>query len=326
MEGKYAFAPGIDTEECGRGLHSKREPMKPIVSLAVLFSIASVAVGQEDQSSVNVMSFNIRFDNPADGPDAWPHRKDWVAEIIREHADIVGMQEVKKNQLDDLKERLPNYEFYGVGRDDGNEAGEYVPLAWKQDRFEAVEKGVFWLSETPDEPSNGWDANLNRISTWARLKDKQSAKQVLVLNTHFDHQGEQARRESAKLMREWVAKHAKDDAVIVTGDFNTTAKSVPYKNLTADSGATTLRDSRMLAKTPEGPESTWNGFKEIVPGRRIDFIFTTAPVEVRDYRTLDETREGRFSSDHLPIVATLNIGSQRRRGTVGETASESSSG
>ncbi len=272
--------------------------MKPIIACAVLFAAASTALGEEGVT-VNVMSFNIRYDNPADGPDAWPHRKDWVAEIIREQADVVGMQEVKKNQLDELKTLLPNYEFYGVGRDDGKEAGEYVPLAWKKDRFEATEKGVFWLSETPDKPSNGWDADLNRVSTWVRLKDKQSGKQILVLNTHFDHRGEQARRESGKLMREWVSKNAKGDAVIVTGDFNTMASSVPYKNLTADAGKMTLRDSRVLATKPEGPESTWNGFKEIVPGRRIDFIFTTAPVEVQGYRTLDETREGRFPSDHF---------------------------
>lgn len=282
--------------------------MKPFLAFAVLFAAASTAVGKEDVT-VSVMSFNIRFDNPADGSDAWPHRKDWVAEIIREHADIVGMQEVKKNQFDELKERLPNYEFYGVGRDDGKEAGEYVPLAWKTDRFEATEKGVFWLSETPDVPSNGWDADLNRVSTWARLKDKQTGRQFLVLNTHFDHRGEQARRESAKLIREWVSKHAKGDPAIVTGDFNTMPSSVPYTNLTADAGNTTLHDSRLFAKKPEGPESTWNGFKEVVPGRRIDFIFSTAPVEVQGYRTLDETREGRFPSDHLPIVATLKIGS-----------------
>jgi endonuclease/exonuclease/phosphatase family metal-dependent hydrolase len=281
--------------------------MQPIFAFALLFAVTATAVGEEGVTA-NVMSFNIRFDNPADGPDAWPHRKDWVAEIIREHADIVGMQEVKKNQLDDLKQRLAGYEFYGVGRDDGKEAGEYVPLAWKKDRFDPVEKGVFWLSETPDKPSNGWDADLNRVSTWARLKDKQTGKQFLVLNTHFDHRGETARRESGKLIREWISKHANGDPAIVTGDFNTSDKSVPYKNLTADAGKTTLRDSRRLAKKPEGPESTWNGFQEVVPNRRIDFIFSTAPVEVQGYRTLDETREGRFPSDHLPIVATLKIG------------------
>jgi len=281
--------------------------MKSSFALAVLFAVGSTALGEEDVT-VNVMSFNVRYDNPADGPDAWPHRKDWVAEIIREHADIVGMQEVRKNQLDELKERLAGYEFYGVGRDDGKEAGEYVPLAWKKDRFEATDKGVFWLSETPDVPSNGWDADLNRVSTWARLKDKQTGRQFLVLNTHFDHRGEQARRESGNLLRKWIAENANGDPAIVTGDFNMTAKSVPYKNLTTDAGKTTLRDSRLLAKRPDGPESTWNGFKEVVPGRRIDFIFSTAPVEVQSYRTLDATREGRFPSDHLPIVASLKVG------------------
>ncbi len=282
--------------------------MRALVVFVSALASLSTAFAQEKDATVNVMSFNVRYDNPADGPDAWPHRKDWVAEIVREHADVVGMQEVKKNQLDDLKKRLPDFEFYGVGRDDGKEAGEYVPLAWKKDRFEAVEKGVFWLSETPDTPSNGWDAKLNRVSTWVRLKDRKTDKLLLVLNTHFDHQGERARRESGKLMRTWAVTHADGNPVIITGDFNASATSVPYKNVTADAGAMTLRDSRLLAKTPEGPESTWNGFKEVVPGRRIDFIFSTAPVEVRGYRTLDETRGGRFPSDHLPIVATLKVG------------------
>lgn len=256
---------------------------------------------------MRVMSFNIRFDNPADGPNGWAHRKDWVAEVIDKNADVAGLQEVVKNQFDDLKSRLPEFELYGVGRTDGKEAGEYVPLLWRKDRFTAGEKGVFWLSETPDKPSTGWDAALPRIATWARPTDKQSGKTFLMVNVHFDHKGEQARRESAKLIRRWIGEHANGGPVVLTGDFNSSANSVAYKNLTGKGQGIELVDSRLTVKTPEGPKSTWNGFKEIVPGRRIDFIFTAGPVAATGYRTLDETREGRFPSDHLPIVASVKV-------------------
>lgn len=281
--------------------------MKSLVVAVGLIGLSSVVLAEEGEGPVAVMSFNVRYDNPADGANAWPHRKDWVAEIIKEQADVVGMQEVRKNQLEDLKERLPEYEFYGVGRDDGKEKGEYVPLAWKKDRFEATEKGVFWLSETQDEPSAGWDAQLPRVTTWVRLKDKQSGVNFLAVNTHFDHRGEQARRESGTLLRKWIAEHAKGDPVILTGDFNTTLNSVPYRNLTAAANGTTLHDVRESTASLQGPESTWNGFQEVIPGRRIDFIFATEPVEVVSYRAIDETRDGKFPSDHLPILAKLKI-------------------
>lgn len=282
--------------------------MKRLVVIVAGVVLGAIGTQLKADDAVRVMSFNIRYNNPADGPNAWPHRKDWVAEIIREHADVAGLQEVRKEQLDDLKERLPGYEFYGVGRDDGQEAGEFVPLAWKKDRFTAIDKGVFWLSETPGEPgSKGWDAQLPRVSTWARLDDKQTGETFLVVNTHFDHRGRKAREESGTLIRKWVDEHAKGDPVILTGDFNTLPDSAPYRNLTADMGATTLRDARPAVDNPQGPDSTWNGFDEVAPGRRIDFIFTRGAAKPSAFRTLDETRDGRFPSDHLPIVATLNL-------------------
>lgn len=284
--------------------------MKWLVAVAAVLIGTAVGSGQEGDT-VNVMSFNIRYNNPADGPNAWPHRKDWVAEIIRENADVAGLQEVRKGQLDDLKERLPAFEFYGVGRDDGKDAGEFVPIAWKKDRFTAIDKGAFWLSETPAEPgSKSWDAALPRVTTWVRLKDGQTGGSLLAVNTHFDHRGEQARRESAVLLRDWIAKHAEGVPVVLTGDFNTLPDSVPYRNLTAESGGTTLRDSRLAVDAPQGPESTWNGFNEIVPGRRIDFIFTRGVAKPTAFRTLDETRENRFPSDHLPVVAKVVLGGE----------------
>ena len=281
--------------------------MRGLISIVLVTVPLVCAVGEERPNSVAVMSFNVRYDNPADGPNGWVHRKDWVAEIIGQHDDVAGLQEVRKNQLDDLKERLADFEFFGVGRDDGKEAGEFVPLVWKKDRFTATEKGVFWLSETPDEPSTGWDALLPRVATWARLRDKQGDRTILFVNTHFDHRGEEARRKSGELLRTWIAEHAKNDPVVLTGDFNTMPDSAPYQNILAATNGAALQDARLAAAETHGPESTWNGFTEVVPGRRIDFIFTSDAVNVTAFRTLDEVREGRFASDHLAIVAKLSF-------------------
>ncbi len=279
-----------------------------LVMLATTAAAQDAAPAQEPRS-VNVMSFNVRYDNPADGPNAWPHRRDWVAEIVGKHAQVVGMQEVLKRQLDDLKTRLPEFEFYAVGRDDGKEAGESVPVGWIRTRFEPVEKGTFWLSPTPDVPgSKGWDAALPRVATWVRLKDRVEQKTFLFVNVHFDHKGEQARRESAKVLKSWIAGHAKGDPVILTGDFNAGPDSVAYKTLTAEGEGMTLQDARFDASRPEGPASTWNGFQAVAENVRIDFVFEAGPVEALGFRTLDETRDGRFPSDHLPIVATVVFG------------------
>lgn len=259
------------------------------------------------ERSIAVMSFNIRYDNPSDGPNAWPHRVDWVAEIIRENADIVGMQEVEKGQLDDLKQRLPEYSFYGVGRKDGKQGGEYVPIAWRNDRFALVEKGEFWLSETPDVPSKSWDSSLNRLTTWVRLKAEDSGQAILFVNTHYDHRGEVARRKSSDMIRHWIATHRADAAVIVTGDFNTLPDSEPYRRMITNEAGLHLSDARLSVDNPIGPESTWNGFEKIRPGRRIDFIFTAGPVAVESFRTLAEQRDGRFASDHLAIVAEVEL-------------------
>lgn len=259
--------------------------------------------------SVRVMSFNIRYNNAADGENAWPKRRDWVAEIIREQkVDILGVQESQHGQVDDLEERLPEYAWYGAGRDDGKQAGEYVPLFWKKDRFEAVAKGLFWLSTTPDKPgSKSWDTAITRMVTWAKLKDKVSGKTLFVANTHFDHRGVEARKESAKLLLEQLPKLAGDLPVILTGDFNCLPTSDPYAVLIGKQGqpAWRLEDTRVASKNkPEGPNSTWNGFKRIVPDQQIDFIFTRG-LDTESHAILETVKDGKFASDHLPVLAEV---------------------
>lgn len=259
---------------------------------------------------LRVMSFNIRFDNPADGENAWPHRRDWVAELVRENrVDVVGMQEVLKSQIDDLRQRLTNYRWYGVGRDDGHEAGEYAPIFYRADRFELVDKGVFWLCEKPTEPGRvDWGAACTRIATWVALREKSAGEKRYFFNTHFDHRSAEARLKSAALIRQRVAE-IQDDPVVLTGDFNCLVNSEPIKTLAAkEEGAEwpTLTDAYELGKPlHQGPTSTWNGFRQIVPNRRIDFVFVSPGWKVTAHRILDAQREGRFASDHLPVLAEL---------------------
>ncbi len=259
------------------------------------------------------MSFNIRFDNPNDGPDAWPHRKDFVAGMFRFHqVDLGGTQEGLFHQLEELDALLPEFAWVGVGRDDGERGGEFCAIYYRTDRFEVIEHGTFWLSETPDEPgSRGWDAALPRIVTWARLSDLANDRRFIVFNTHFDHRGREARLESARLIRSKATELAGDDPVIVMGDLNTTDSDEPYRALAeADAVPDQIRlyDGFYHSRHGHhGPTSTWNGFREIVPDRRIDFILADPGFTFIQHGILADIRDGRFPSDHLPVVADVTF-------------------
>lgn len=280
---------------------------------ALLAAVFAIFVSQvANAQPMTVLSWNIRYNNPGDGANAWTHRKDWVAEIISDNKiDVAGFQEVLIGQFEDLKQRLPDMEAYGVGRDDGKVAGEFSPVFFRRDRFELMEESTFWLSPTPDEPgSRGWDAALPRIASWLKLKDRQSGSVFYVVNTHFDHKGSQARTESAALIVSRVRSQFSEHPVVLTGDFNTTPGTPPYQTLiNADpAGPLVLNDTfQHSIFEPEGPNSTWNGFKAVVPDQRIDFIFTSASVKVQTLRILTDQRDGRFPSDHLPVVSEIEL-------------------
>lgn len=156
---------------------------------------------KKSSCTVNVATFNLRMDTPKDGVNAWSNRKEMVKGLIRFHDfDIFGTQEGFKHQLDNILE-LGNYAYIGVGRDDGKEAGEHSAIFYKTDRFKVLDKGNFWFSETPDIPGKGWDAICcNRICSWGKFRDKVSGKTFFFFNSHYDHQGKVARRESSHLL------------------------------------------------------------------------------------------------------------------------------
>lgn len=257
--------------------------------------------------AITVMSYNIRFDNPRDGINAWPHRKDNVAEMMgpKYNSDIVGVQEALRHQIDELQERLPNYDWVGVGRDDGKDTGEFSPIFYRTDRFELVATNTFWLSENTGYPaSKSWDTAITRIVTWARFSDKQTEQDFYVLNTHFDHRGQQARVESAKLMLDKVVSLDKNVPVIITGDLNINERNEAYKIFRDADG---LYDARYSSETGhEGPTATFNNWEELRPAEsRIDYIFVSSGIRVLNHRILDDRYDGRFPSDHLPVISDL---------------------
>lgn len=265
------------------------------------------------EQSIRIMTFNIRFDNPDDGKDAWPYRKDFVASTIRFHqSDIVGTQEGMYHQLVELDDLLPEFEWIGVGRDAGDEHGEFCAIYYRPNRFDLIEENTFWLSETPDVPgSMGWDTAITRITTWARFYDKKNERKVIVFNTHYDHIGEEARRESSKLILQKISELADGDPVIFIGDLNTTEHDEPYKIITrpdSESGKPILFDGFYHSiYGHHGPTSTWNGFERIFPDRRIDYIFVDSNLNVIQHGILADIRDGHFPSDHLPVVADITF-------------------
>lgn len=268
-----------------------------------------------DVSYIRVMTFNVRYDEPRDNANAWPHRKELVASMIRFHnADLVGVQEALKRQLDDLDSLLPEYARVGVGRADGKTAGEYSAILYRKTRFMSLESSTFWLSETPNVPSSGWDAAYPRIVTWVKLKDLKTGKIFFHFNTHFDHRGDTARKESARLLLNRINQTAGDLPVVVTGDFNFTESSDGYQLLTGKSSGeserskSALRDTRYFSEHGHhGPTSTFNEFKALVPGMKIDYVFVKGSIRVIQHGVLSDTWDGRFPSDHLPVLAEIVI-------------------
>ena len=271
-----------------------------------------LTAAEADDMAIRAMTFNIRYDNPNDGENAWPHRKDIVAKVIGQSADIAGLQEVTYQQLQDLRQRLPEFECFGVGRDDGKKKGEFSPILYRRDRFEVVSGETFWLSETPTVPgSRSWDSAITRIVSVTRMRERANNTEFCFLNTHFDHRGAVARAKSAAMIRKKLTQLDSELPVMITGDFNCTPDQKPYLVMIGKEGSDTgerLADAfDVSAKKPTGPNSTWNGFREIVPDRRIDFIFVCPRVTVTEHQTLDMRPEGRFPSDHLPVVANARI-------------------
>ncbi|WP_108821758.1 endonuclease/exonuclease/phosphatase family protein [Dysgonomonas sp. Marseille-P4361] len=260
---------------------------------------------------LNVMSFNVRYDNPEDSLNSWSYRKDVASQTILNYdADIVGTQEVLSHQLADLKAALPGYTAVGVGREDGKEAGEYSALLYKKDRFKEVESGTFWLSETPEVAgSKGWDGACERVATWAFLEEIESGKRFFFINTHLDHVGKLARINGAKLMLEKATAIAGDLPMILTGDFNSEPSSDVVQYLLSETSTKVLVSAGDQAKEKKGNKGTFHSFGRIPLEKRplIDYIFVSKGAEILSYEVIDDKLNDVFISDHNPLFSKIQI-------------------
>lgn len=271
----------------------------------------TVLAGCQAAAPLTVMCFNIRFDNPADGPDAWSERRGQVFDFLHERdPDLCGLQEVLIRQRDELVTALPTHDVVGVGRDDAAVLGEFVPIFFRRTRFDLLDHGHFWLSPTPDVPgSRGWDAAITRMATWVRLRDRAAGgRELFVLNTHFDHRGPESRLEAARLLRQWVEARA-GAPVILLGDFNTASDSAPYATLVGGrdtaAGATLLHDPFVVLGSPVAQLGTFHAFDGQPRGGRIDWILHTVHFEATSATIDQRSVDGRYPSDHFPVVVTL---------------------
>lgn len=284
--------------------------IKPFVSLALLCcALLPQAAFAQQAVSLNLATYNVRLNTEKDGANAWPHRREMVKELVRYHEfDVFATQEGQPGQIDDLA-AMQEFGHVGAGRDDGKRAGEHAAIFYRRARFDLLHAGDFWLSQTPDRPSLGWDASCcNRIVSWAELRDKASGIRFFFFSVHFDHQGELARRESARLVLARVRAIAGDQPVIVAGDLNSTPETEQVATMRS-----VLADAYLVTATPPyGPAGTFNGFKIDAPlAQRIDYIFVSQHVKVLKYAALTDSRHGRFPSDHLPVLVRAQIAGRR---------------
>jgi endonuclease/exonuclease/phosphatase family metal-dependent hydrolase len=282
--------------------------MQTRITVIVPLFLSSVMLSAQQ---LNVMTFNIRLNTKADSLNAWPCRKDKVAsQVLFHRTDILGVQEALHDQMTDLQQLLPSYKYTGVGRDDGKTNGEYSAIFYDSTRLKLLSSSTFWLSLTPGVPgSKSWDAAITRIVTWAKFSELKSRKTFFVFNTHFDHMGKEARKQSALLLKQKVKEIAGSMATIITGDFNSKPADEPIVLLTDDNDELRFTDSKGVSKTPHyGPTGTFNGFKSKETDEYpIDYIFLKGKWKVLQHATISQTWEGRFSSDHFPVFAVISF-------------------
>lgn len=265
----------------------------------LLIAVPLIMVGQ----STKLMSYNIKYDNKQDTVNNWNDRKGKMVELLNYYEpSIIGMQEVLFNQLEYIDEALPNYEYIGVGRDDGKQKGEFSPILYDTKRFNLIESNTFWLSETPEKISVGWDASMERICTYGLFENIETNQKLWVFNTHFDHRGHKAREESAKLILEKIKNiNIQNLPVALMGDLNLTPELLPIRTISDK-----LDDGQAITQKPfYGPIGTFNGFDDRPLNNRIDYIFVKN-LKVNTYLHIDDRMDNnKHISDHLPVLAKI---------------------
>lgn len=302
-----------------------------IIVVVVLLSFGGTITAVE-KAVFNVASYNLRQLNDGDtkAGNGWSRRCPVLGELIRYHEfDIFGTQEGFKSQLEDLKGELPEYDYIGVGREDGKQEGEHSAIFYRKDMFTLLDHGDFWISETPDKPGLGWDAVCPRICSWGKFRHNESGREFVMFNLHMDHVGKKARVEGAKLVRRRIDNFGKDCPAFVTGDFNVDQTSPSYRTITAGGD---LLDSYEVAQLRYALNGTFNNYEtDNYTDSRIDHVFVSPDVKVLKYGVLTDTYRtpenselvdatdapqeievsryvARTPSDHFPVVVKVALG------------------
>lgn len=275
--------------------------MKKLVILLLFIGLCINSYAQ----TFKAMTYNIRLNVAVDGENAWPLRKEFLTSQIQFYEpDILGVQEATPLQVAEMSVSLPQYNQVGVGRD-GDGKGESSNIYYKKNRFIVIETATFWLSETPDEISKGWDAAYNRVCSYALLKDKKTKYKIWVFNTHLDHIGEEARTKGIELiMTKIKTLNTNNYPVIFMGDFNSDPATERIINLKK-----IMNECREVSiEKPFGPSGTFNGFKHNEPvAQLIDYIFISKnnKIVVDKYAILSDSKDLKYPSDHLPVFVKL---------------------
>lgn len=278
--------------------------MKRMFILGMLVLICGAASAD---ITLQVMSFNIRYGTAMDGDNSWRHRKDIVVDTIRKYSpDLCGLQECLAFQADYIVEQLPEYRWIGVDRDVSGK-GEMTAVLYKHKAVSPVASGHFWLSETPDVPASvSWDSSMTRMTTWLHCYHSETKTFFYFYNTHLDHRGKEARKQGISVIANHISELPVDTPVVLTGDFNAVAQNSPPYEVAMNNGFT---DSWVAAPEKVGPPITWSGFEAAKDDsdRRIDWVLYRGPVTAIRCETVVYNEEGRYPSDHFPVVATLLI-------------------
>ncbi|WP_316635416.1 endonuclease/exonuclease/phosphatase family protein [uncultured Flavobacterium sp.] len=273
-----------------------------IVLVVMLLLVSSSFYGQ----NLKMMTYNIRLDVASDGENAWSNRKEYFTSQIQFYSpDIFGVQEATPSQVTYIASALPNYNKYGIGREEGG-TGEACTIYYKKDHFQVQEMNTFWLSETPDVVSKGWDAACNRVCTYALFKDLKTKKSFWVFNVHLDHIGNEARVKGVQLiLSRMAALNTKKYPAFLMGDFN----SEPDTKQIAEVRKV-MDDTRDVSiEKPFGPSGTFNDFEHNKPVTLlIDYIFISknSGLKIKKHAVLSDSKDLRYPSDHLPVLIEID--------------------
>lgn len=297
---------GLRPQRHRRGLAEPARPgysenMRPLAVFLLLW----LGFGHGCAAEITVMSYNLRFAG-SKGPEAWNLRRPLMKACLERHApDLIGTQEGLAAQLADLRADFPAYAMLGQGRE-GGDKGEYMAVFYRRARFEALASGDYWFSDTPETVgSRSWGNQLPRMVTWVRLRDRSDGRELLFVNTHFDHLSQPSREKSAGLLRKKIADFRPELPVLVTGDFNAVAGANPaYATLTSDGFLLDL--FRAAPRRRNADLNTFNGFKPAVrKGEHIDWVLGRGAWEATEAEVSEFAVEGRFPSDHFPVVVKV---------------------